>query len=276
MDWIEYYRLAWAARGKVLDALLAEETDLARIFGRFDRFETANRYQTDPETGQCGYVPRPGQHDPLTNLSMPEDGVSCGDQARFLPYVDLNVARMLADFATGAEVVAEIGTGYGRQLFDLWLAGGGAPDTRFVGFEPNDNARALAARLAARLPAMNVTFLPGDFESFDPAPLATTGRVLLFTNFAVMFQERFPVDFFERVARLPPEVLMVFVEPVNQQIGHQDPGGGLAFNVDFVSRFNEAAAAGLIEPIYVGRDLFGRGDKIKRISILTAIKPAVG
>jgi hypothetical protein len=273
MDWVAYYENAWTVRARILEGFVNEETDLARVFGRFDRFEARQHYAA-PAGGEGGYVPVEGLPDPLGRLEAIIHGVSCGGPAPLSAYVDLNVGRLLADLGTGADIIAEIGSGYGRQLFDLWLAGGGDAQTRFIGYEPNRSGRDSAALLAKLVPGMSLELMPGDFATFDPAPLAEAGRVLLFTHFAVMFPQLFPADFFSKVAAVPGEVLLCVIEPLGGQIGRDDLELDHNFNIDFMRRFNEAAAAGLIEPLYIGRDLFGRADRITHVSVIVAVKPA--
>lgn len=272
MDWLDYYDKAWAARARVFDALLAEEGDLARIFGRFDHFESVRPLAADA-SGEVAHRPAEQPADSLAGLERVETGMSCATPVPVSAYTEFNVGRLLADLAVGADVVAEIGSGYGRQLFNLWLAGGGTGQTRFVGYEPNRSGRELACRLARLVPKMPVEFLPGDFITFDAAPLAAARRGLLFTHFSAMYQEWLPADFFSRLAALDGEFLLVFIEPLGGQIGRDGLEADHVFNKDFMRRFGEAAAAGLIEPLYLGRDLFGRPDRITHISVMVALKP---
>jgi hypothetical protein len=269
MGWIEYYDKAWALRAKVFESLLDQETALARVLARFDRFEAERTFCI--QDGEARYLPASGPSDPLSRLESFEHGVSCGQVTPVSPYAELNVGRMLADLAEGADLIAEIGSGYGRQLFNIWLAGGATPKTRFIGFEPNEAGRQTGERLAALVPAMTVSFRPGDFATADLSDLAGAGRVLLFTHFSVMFPESFPADFFHRVQALGGEILLVFVEPLGWQMDRENTlVPGTILNKDFMRRFHQAAADGLIEPLYVGRDLFGRAETMTQVSVTVA------
>lgn len=271
-DWLEYYRKTWTARGVVFDRFLAEESNLARVLGRYDRFEASHNMMV--VNGQAIYQKPTDNPTAIDRLECFEPGVTCGTEAPVSYYTGFETARLLADLAVGADVVAEIGTGYGRQLFDLWLAGGGTRQTRFVGFEPNEAGRDIANRLAGLVPDMNVEFRPGDFLDFDESALSCSGRILIFTNFAVMYQAEFPAEFFLKLSRIPGEVVLACVEPLGWQFGGGRPLEAEGHNLDFIHKLGTAAEEGLIQLVYLGRNLFGRESSYTQASVIVAIKPA--
>ena len=271
-DWLEYYRKTWTARSVVFDRFLAEEANLARVLGRYDRFEAANRMVV--VDGKPWYLPSPEPQTINERLKNVEPGVTCGVAAPVSYYSGFDSSRLFADLAADADIIAEIGCGYGRQLFELWLAGGGSPSTRFLGFEPNEAGRRIGANLARLEPAMNIEFLPGDFETFDESLFLSASRTLILTNYAVMYQVEFPDSFFHKVAKISGDVVMAFVEPLGWQMGEGVPLYDEGHNTDFIRKLAVAAEEGLLDIVYTGANLFGRESNYTRTSVIVAVKPA--
>ncbi|MGD0063621.1 MAG: class I SAM-dependent methyltransferase [Streptosporangiaceae bacterium] len=72
--------------------------------------------------------------------------------------------RLLFALAAGAEVIGEIGTGYGVGL--AWLASGARAGTRLVSIERDAGRAERAAELFSGLP--QVTVIPGDWQAIYP------------------------------------------------------------------------------------------------------------
>ena len=62
--------------------------------------------------------------DPISRLGVPQSGITCGVAAPLFAFTRIDLAGLITSFADGCDTVVELGSGYGRQLFDVWLAGG--------------------------------------------------------------------------------------------------------------------------------------------------------
>ncbi|MBC7951533.1 MAG: hypothetical protein H7Z12_06870 [Rhodospirillaceae bacterium] len=260
---IEYYEAAWALRTQTMISIMDSETSLARALARMQEFESRHEIVLLDE--RLHYRAKPTM-DPITRLETAIRAVSCGATAPGFAFTKVNFGEMIASFAHGCDCVAELGSGYGLRLFQTWLAGGPA-EARYVGMEPTASGRGLAAKLAALEPGMRFESLAGDHQDFDPAALGRE-RTLFVTCFALQFAPVIPLDFFRRIAAIPGEVLCLFIEPVGFQISPTGDRAALQMegararnmNFDFLRTFNAAASEGLIEPLFIGRDLFGKQD----------------
>lgn len=191
-NWAEYYERAWKKRAELMGGFCRNETNLSRVFGKFDDFERRNQLVMLNDTGEMVYVPKP------------------------TPAVDkffaLDVTGLLMNASHGHDLIVEIGCGYGRRLFDLHNAGCDIP---MLGMEPSGEGVKLAKYLRdfAGMQCPKLTIKEGDFTTkWDRPPEAK--RTLVFTHYSAMYADPFPEDFFPHTIRQYGErVTFLAIEP---------------------------------------------------------------
>jgi len=273
---LDYYKLAWARRAEIMTGIMASETSLSRVLARFDEFEA--RHKMWEHDGQISYEELP-RSDPITRLEEPVKAISCGAPILAFPFSTTNFGSLISSFAQDCDTVVELGSGYGRRLFETWLAGGPG-EARYIGIEPAASGRDLAIRLAALEPAMKFISVPGDHSNFDPANLGGR-RTLFVTCFSLMYVPAVTMDLFRRIAGIPGEVLCLFIEPFGFQLFSADERAKMQLgmcsidktNFNFYPMLQQASAEGLFETLFVGRDLFSLNGDFKSLgSIIVAAK----
>jgi hypothetical protein len=149
----------------------------------------------------------------------PADGTAYGRAVR-MPSAALHGARralrsrVLATAMPDATAVVELGSGWGNNLIDLYLAGG--PRVPYFALEPTSSGRAAAERLAALEPALDLTACAFDLTAPDYGSLPR-GRVLVFTSHAIEQVRKLPDEAITGLLDLG-EVLCVHFEPIGWQI----------------------------------------------------------
>ncbi len=267
-NWANYYRLGWAARERLIEEIISSgETSLPRILNRFEALDRRFRMTViaDAEGSFTGRVALAEDGcSPIVSLLQPHRGVIAGEVVNLPPYVGLNVSQLLADFAQDVDAVAELGSGYGLQLFKLFLQGAPREATYFAR-EISESGCRLTKRLAQFQSDMRLEVDTFDFSTPDLSFLEPYRKVLLFVNFAVCMTRNLPWQFFEQLASLPGDVTFVAIEP----LGYQAVPEGMfseqqanilnnMVNLDFYSGFRQAIDEGMLEQIYVGPHYFGR------------------
>ncbi|OAN50832.1 hypothetical protein A6A04_17175 [Paramagnetospirillum marisnigri] len=281
MDWERYYDLAWRARAEAFEQLDAGSPSLARLLALFDdherRFSLAASLDNSDEPA---YEPVKGfDPDPLAGLDRLDTKLIRGIPTPVSPYLRFDVSRLLADLARGRDCIVELGSGYGRQLFEIWLQGGPS-DARYLGAEPSAAGRDLQRRLAEREPGLT---LSGHAFTFTDPDLSFVGEAkdsLVFTCWAAYAVPSVHPDFFKRLAALPGAVTCVFIEPIGYQVpgskAHVEASDGAArhgFNSNFYGLFQQAMADGLMEPVNLSFDQYSQGpSRLQFISVLAAVK----
>jgi len=135
-------------------------------------------------------------------------------------YAQFRVDELLADIAESRgpfDVIAELGCGYGRNLFDLHDVN---PDrhVRYVGGEYMASGIALAREIAGRHEAgERFAFAHFDHTRPDLSLIGEARRALIVTVHSIEQINRLPTDYFHRLAQAAPEVVGVHIEP----FGHQ-------------------------------------------------------
>src|SRR5208282_1710222 len=168
-EWIdrEYGREKWPAILARIDAeLAAGETDLARILNRVKRWEIGladDRELAFIVAGRALQLPRPfALHGGL--------GLIC--------------ERLIA-LAEGAEAIIELGSGWGFNLFHLWLSGGPRV-ARYFALEYTEAGRQCTERLASVQRNLAITAVPFDYYAVDLDQLGRfSGRVFVFSCFSI-------------------------------------------------------------------------------------------
>ncbi|MBF0324431.1 MAG: hypothetical protein HQL42_05100 [Alphaproteobacteria bacterium] len=277
-DWAETYDQSWAAREAVFAALLEQEDSLARVLARFDNFERGHRLLT--KDGEVRYFAKPQAPDPIGALNPTTQQAFHGQMLAASDYFEFRRDRLLADLSQTADCVIELGSGYGRQVFAMWLAGANA-QARYVAAEPSAIGRRLTQRLAALEPHLKLECHPFDFRSATLPAVAPEQRVLLFSSWASMYAAPLDRSLFRAIAAHPGPVTCVFIEPFGFQVNPHAPFAAQqrgqmeaqGMNTDFFEALREEGAAAGLELVSVAPDLFGRTDETLQLaSVIIAEK----
>lgn len=165
------------------------------------------------------------------------------------------------------DLVVELGAGWGRNLFDLWLGGGPRP-ARYAATEFTGAGRETAALLAGLEPDLRMEVHPFDYYAADAMRLEAGRRVLVFTVFSVDQIPRLPPQVIERVLHLGAEVRGVHLEPFGWQcrdeLGRSDRTGSSSdyaerhdYNRDFWPVMRQLEQRGSIAIERVEPELYG-------------------
>ncbi|MGI9539748.1 MAG: hypothetical protein ACR2N6_06330, partial [Miltoncostaeaceae bacterium] len=194
--WVEreYGDEKWPAIGELLDRQLAGDPSatLHRALFSVERAEWR------------ASLPWPGR-------SSVEIGSSVG-AARSV------VLERVLELADGADLVVELGSGWGRNILTSWVVGG-PPSALYCGAELTRAGRTVAARLAGLEPRLRFRSLPFDFTDPDLAPLGRHRRAIVFSRHGIEQVSTIDERPFLAAAELADHVVGVHLEPVGWQEG---------------------------------------------------------
>lgn len=244
------------------------ETSLPRLLRLFDRISAQYSMSTIGDQGQfTGEVRMVPVEDPpkaaWATLGENKPYLFCG-QVHQLPYnVQLDWLALVVDAVDCAECVMELGSGYGRQLFELYLRGVN-PELRYIAAEPTAEGRALTQWLAQLVPDMPLEVADFSFEKPDFAHLHPHHFSVVFSAWSVMYAANMSDVFFTELAAVPGEVFCLFFEPLGFQISadnshrlyQQQDAQESGHNLNFHHALMKAADSGLIRLHYIGQDYF--------------------
>jgi hypothetical protein len=185
---------------------------------------------------------------------QPLDVVVDGRRAR-LPqaaalgaFTQLIVASVLAAARPDTGLVVELGSGWGRNLAEVWLAGGPA-DADYVAAAGREATDALAPHL----PGQKLRSRAFDYHHPDLADLRRdAGHAVVFSVHSLEQVPHVAPALLDAILALAPEVTVVHIEPVGWQLpGAEDREGTSAqyaerndYNRDLIATLREAEAAG--------------------------------
>ena len=211
--WIEreYGRDKWPAVRARIDALIAGgETALARMVGRLNRDE----------------VERSGLDETaVTVLGRPVTVPAALAYPGFYALARHLLLEACDGFgpALPPDLVVELGSGWGRNLFQLWLDGGPRA-ARYAALEYVAAGRDCTQRLAALEPGLDLTTLAFDYHAPAFPPLAPGKRALVYTVFSVDQIPEVSSSVFEAVLGLGETVRGLHLEPFGWQARERWPG----------------------------------------------------
>lgn len=140
-----------------------------------------------------------------------------------VPYLPANrivrdwIADTVIAHAADVDAVIETGSGWGYNLFNIWLRGG--PDVPYHAFEYTDAGRESAAAVrtaAAAGPQMNIH--PFDYYAADLTPATGRyGKVLVYSSHSIEQVGELPSSFIDAVLGLAKDVVCLHFEPVGWQ-----------------------------------------------------------
>lgn len=112
------------------------------------------------------------------------------------------------------DTVFDAGCGTGDILAELASSVPGT-DVRYIGGEIAQNGRACLEALARVMGKPNVAAVPFDLKNPDFSFLRGTKRLLFMSNFALVYANPFPEDFFPKLFEAVPDVHVVMFEPLS-------------------------------------------------------------
>jgi hypothetical protein len=197
---------------------------------------------------------------PDVGLLAPREGVIDGRRVR-LPhqvllgaFSGLVVGAVLDACRPDTGLVLELGSGWGRNLVQVWLEGGPA-DAEYVAAEYTAAGREATEQLARRFAEQQLRAVPFDYHAPDLTALRREcGHAVVFSVHSLEQIPHVAPDLVGEIAALAPEVTVVHVEPVGWQLpGAGDRQGTSAeharrhdYNRDLVEVLRAAEAAGRI------------------------------
>lgn len=218
------YGDAWAARLELVRKKIAEGENKARyLLAALQRQERFFTLWTRPGSGPT-WAPR--KIEPGAELWPPGNRVWRPTSLRGLfawvpSYAEFRIDLLLADMAASHgpfDVIAELGCGYGRNLFNLIDVN---PDrqVRYVGGEYMASGVELALQIAACHEARErFSFAHFDHTNPDMSLIGPARRALIVTVHSIEQVLRLPTDYFHRLAQAAPEVVGIHIEPFGHQV----------------------------------------------------------
>jgi hypothetical protein len=122
--------------------------------------------------------------------------------------------------------IIELGSGWGANLFYLWL-GGGPRSAEYVAMEYTEAGRQVTRLLAGTEPGLSLTVRPFDYHHPDLSEFRSGDKTLVFTSHSIEQITRLNDALFEELLAIPGLDRVVHVEPVSWQLLGQSPIGPL-------------------------------------------------
>jgi len=272
------YERAWGGQLKAAHRFAAEGANLARVLACFELgdLDAANRELLD----------RYG----LRFLGRRIE-VSADDYIYQGPLCELSVHTEISRHIEADTVVniVELGSGFGKNLFQLWL-NGGPPKANYLAFEFTVNGRKCASYLASLEPGIQFETRAFDYYAPKIDGFDRNAKTFVFTSYSI---EQIPTSgtaVCEELLAMPGLVKVVHVEPV----GWQRPRGSIIdgmelqlqgeverfarecrFNTDLLAVCEGLRAAGRIEIEAIKYDFIaGRPDLPATVIVWKPVRPS--
>jgi hypothetical protein len=293
-----FYEIAWNVRLQVIESLISEgETNPYRIIKKMESWE--RRYElvldkvtmysptSDGNRGDVlaqGYSGNahwtPAQHErfealPTGVVSFWESSLR-GAELVVPAYTDIAgiPAKWVVDLCReDHDCIVELGSGLGRNIFEIYFNGGPAKATYFAG-EFTESGRSVTEKLASLIPELDIRACAFDHRKPDFSFLNGHRSVLMFTCHSIEQVDRIPDDYFETLAGAAENVTCIHFEPFGFQISTNNPISksqqNLAhdknWNTNFVEVLEQSRASKKINVVFMATDLFAI-DKISPTSV---------
>jgi hypothetical protein len=128
------------------------------------------------------------------------------------------VADLVAGYCDGeTKRIVELGSGWGANLFSLWLAG--APRTaEYVALEYTEAGRQVTRLLGGTESELRLQVLPFDYNAPDLAAFRSADKTVVFTSFSIEQITHVGDALFDELLAIPGLDRVVHVEPVGWQL----------------------------------------------------------
>ena len=113
--------------------------------------------------------------------------------------------------------IVELGSGWGANLFSLWL--NGAPRAaEYVAMEYTEAGREATLLIAGTEPELRMRVAPFDYHRPDLSALRSDDKTLVFTSFSIEQITRLNDALFEELLAIPGLDRVIHIEPVSWQL----------------------------------------------------------
>lgn len=119
------------------------------------------------------------------------------------------------------ERIVELGSGYGKNLFRIWLNGGPRKAT-YYGFEYTRRGRECADLLASSESAIRFRSQPFDYHNVDLKSLAGSAKTFVFTSYSIEQVPEISRAVFDALVDITGVYKVMHIEPVGWQRQHID------------------------------------------------------
>jgi len=213
---LPHYENIWGNTVNTIQSLIdSGERKLSRILNLIEQTENKldSLSRLEEEIATKLEVPRDDRNVPLFTLVA-----TCGQYA-FVPrdYMDHTIiAAVINRIAVDTDFVVEMGSGWGRNLFRIYLHN---PFTHlnYVACEPTESGRRATKILADLESSMPVATMHFDFDDPDLSFLTGSPNVLFFTRHAIEQCTYFNSKVFDLMMEKTGKCLCVHMEPVGWQ-----------------------------------------------------------
>lgn len=129
----------------------------------------------------------------------------------------VKMREMISTFGAGAQRIVELGSGWGKNLFNLFKFG--APlNAEYWGFELTRTGRALMEQVGARCsPQMKVRTSAFDYYDADFSALRDEVQTCVFTHHSIEQIPNVPETLIDRILAIPGFRICLHMEPVGFQ-----------------------------------------------------------
>lgn len=167
------------------------------------------------------------------------------------------IAHTLATYAADVDVVIELGSGWGLQLFNLYLTGG-PPDAHYIGGEFTAAGRRASEALAAREPALQFDAVPFDYHA-PSLEVRRYSSAVIFTAHSVEQIPTLPDNFLSFVKELAENVTVIHFEPIGWQFSDGESAYATEhdYNKNLVRLLQRAQTMGSIRIRHTAIDVIG-------------------
>ena len=190
-------------------------------------------------------------------------------QVAIIPYYDKPV-QFLVDFLADKEfdAVVELGSGDGRNLIELYYAGG-PRGIRYYAGEIAASGIEVTTLLSELADGLDLVPFQFDLAEPDLRPVRETGRLFVFTNSAIEQVAFLPANFFSNLTSQADHVVGVHMEPIGFQLtnspnqaDHYLSGRNKVrgYNLNMAKVLLDSARRGEIKLTYLGPDILGGRD----------------
>lgn len=221
-DGAHWYEIGWNARLTLIRRWIDEGANSPyAVIKRLERYERQFHLRINAD-GKAEWIPSDHKSNkgPLLPNGHPVyRPMTVRGQILTVPYYTtaLNhnyIIDMLAK--ESFDCVVELGSGYGRNLFEISLATA-TPNMPYFGGELTESGRTAFALLATLEPKMDARAFRFDFRAPDFTVLAPFERILFFTMHAIEQVHEVPINLIERMAACGRRAVGVHFEPFGFQ-----------------------------------------------------------
>ena len=222
------YERAWGDQLKAAHRFAAEGANLARVLACFQL--------GTPDAANQELLDRYGLRFLGRRIKGPTDYLYQGPLCEMT--VQTEISRHIEEDTVN---IVELGSGYGKNLFRLWL-NGGPPRAKYLAFEFTTNGRACASYLASLEPSIQFETRAFDYYAPKIDGFDRNAKTFVFTSYSIEQIPTIGTAVFEELLAMPGLAKVVHVEPV----GWQRPRGSLVDEVELelqgvVERFARAS-----------------------------------